>query len=97
MKTWASTPARAAYAATAPPALPADGMVNPVAPSSTAFDTAADSPRALNEAVGLTPSSLISRLEQPSRAPRRSARAIGVNPSPRLITPAGLRTGISSK
>jgi hypothetical protein len=50
-------PAFAAYEVIAPAALPADGMVSFVMPSSFAFETAAPSPRALNDAVGFSPSS----------------------------------------
>ena len=57
MNTWHSIPPRAQYDASAPPALPADGTVSRVSPSSFARDTAADSPRALNEPVGFWPSS----------------------------------------
>ena len=51
-------PQRAAYSAAAPPALPADGMMKPRAPSVRAFVIAMPSPRALNEPVGFWPSSL---------------------------------------
>ncbi len=66
-------------------------------PSSFAFETAADNPRALKDAVGLTPSSLISRFGQPIAAPRRRASNIGVNPSPSVTALAASRTGITSK
>ena len=59
MNTYPSNPARAAYEDIAPAALPADGIVSLVIPSSLALDTAADKPRALKDAVGLTPSSFI--------------------------------------
>src|SRR5215210_2748804 len=48
-------PAFAAYAAAAPPALPAVGSAIVFAPSAFATVTAAASPRALNEAVGFSP------------------------------------------
>ena len=51
-------------------------------PSSFAFETAADSPRALKEPVGLPDSSLIQRSEKSAEAPSRSARRSGVPPSP---------------
>src|SRR5262244_2712316 len=51
--TCASRPARAAYAAIALPALPADGTDTVVAPSARARVMAADWPRALKEFVGL--------------------------------------------
>src|SRR5687767_2575769 len=52
-------PAFAAYAAAAPPALPAVGKASVFAPSALATVTAADNPRALNDAVGFSPSSFI--------------------------------------
>ena len=53
------TPAAAPYAASAAPALPAVGTTMPATPSAFARVTAALIPRALNEPVGLSPSSLI--------------------------------------
>ena len=64
-------PARAPYAAAATPALPAVGSTNRSAPAGTARVIAALSPRALNEPVGLVPSSLIQRSAQPE--PRAGA------------------------
>ena len=82
MKTFASSPAAAAYAAIALAALPADGTDSVVAPRCAARVTAADSPRALNELVGLSDSSLTnSRVEAESRAEPR-AWISGVQPSP---------------
>src|SRR4029453_13333573 len=52
-------PAFAAYAAAAPPAFPAVGSASVRAPSAFAAVTAADSPRALNDGVGLGPSSFM--------------------------------------
>ena len=97
MNTYASMPALAAYADMAPAALPADGMVSLVRPSSLALETAADRPRALNEPVGLAPSSLMNSDFAPVSRPRRSAGSIGVNPSPSVTTFELSRTGISSK
>src|SRR5207247_4790258 len=51
-------PARAPYTAAAPPAFPADGITNPVAPRVRARVIAIPSPRALNDPVGFWPSSL---------------------------------------
>ena len=59
MKTWHSSPAFAAYAAAAPPALPAVGSAIFRAPRAFAIVTAAPSPRALKEPVGLPASSLM--------------------------------------
>ena len=61
MKMCASTPARAAYAASAPPALPALGTASFVAPRYFAIETATLIPRALKLCVGLSDSSLIQR------------------------------------
>src|SRR4051794_32639249 len=58
-KTLARIPARAAYAAIALPALPADGTETVVTPRPSALVMAADCPRALNEFVGLSDSSFI--------------------------------------
>ena len=73
INTYASIPAFAAYALIAPAALPAEGIVSRRIPSSFALDTAAPSPRALNDPVGFIPSSLICKSEQPISAPNRSA------------------------
>src|SRR5829696_1056719 len=59
MKTWQARPAAAAYAAAALPALPAVGRAMVVAPRYLARVIAADWPRALNELVGLSDSSLM--------------------------------------
>src|SRR6516162_9534150 len=79
MKTCASTPARAAYAASAPPALPALGTASFVAPRYFAIETATLIPRALKLCVGLIDSSLI---QSSTSLPTRSARSSGVPPSP---------------
>src|SRR5713101_234292 len=97
MYTCTGTPARAPYAASADPALPAEGMAIDDTPNSSALDTAADSPRALNEPVGLTPSSLINSRLQPTRAPSLGAGSRGVSPSPKVTMKRGSRTGISSR
>ena len=72
-------------------------MVSFVRPSSFAFDTAAERPRALKLAVGLTPSSLMRILGAPISRPRRSALSRGVKPSPRVTTLDSSRTGMTSK
>ena len=66
------TPARAAYAAAATPALPAVGSTKRSAPAATARVTAALSPRALNEPVGLAPSSFTHRSCKPKPGARPS-------------------------
>ena len=58
-KTLAFMPARAAYAAIALPAFPAEGTETVETPSPRARVIAADCPRALNELVGLSDSSLM--------------------------------------
>src|SRR5260370_31414886 len=66
----AGSPAAAAYAASAPPALPAVGAASAFAPSCFARETAAVIPRALNEPVGFSPSSLMySRCKPPLSFP----------------------------
>src|SRR5215467_14444848 len=96
MKTWHSIPALAAYAAAAPPAFPAVGRAILVRPSSFAFDTAAERPRALKDPVGLPASSLIQRLEKPAARPSRSARSSGAPPSPSETMLPGSSMGIIS-
>jgi hypothetical protein len=73
MKTLASSPARAAYAAIAFAAFPADGTDTIRAPTVRALVTAAESPRALNEFVGFNDSSLMYRRDSPTSRPRRVA------------------------
>src|SRR5262249_1005554 len=92
----ASSPPRAAYAASAPPALPAVGIATAFTPSSLARDTAADNPRALNDPVGLVPSSLRRTRRNPARLPRRGTGRSGVSPSPRETTGLGPPPGSSS-
>ncbi len=93
MKICASIPAAAAYAAIAPAALPADGIATFCTPSSTHIEIAHDNPRALNDPVGLIPSSFTHRSLAPSRAPNRLVLISGVMPSPRLTIAAGFDTG----
>ena len=59
-------------------------------PNSSAFDSATDVTRSLNEFVGLTVSFLIHTSPRPSSAASRSARTSGVKPAPRST--AGLRS-----
>src|SRR5579863_5822377 len=82
MKMCDSMPAAAAYAAMALAALPAEGIATFLIPSSTAIEIAQERPRALKEPVGFSPSSLIHRSSEPTRAPRRRVRIKGVMPSP---------------
>src|SRR5580700_8087076 len=77
----------------APAALPADGIATLVIPSSTHIETAQDNPRALNDPVGLMPSSFTHRSCAPRRVPRRLVWISGVMPSPRLTIAAGFETG----
>jgi hypothetical protein len=69
MNTSHARPAAAAYAAAALPALPAVGSAIVFAPRYFARVIAADWPRALNELVGLSDSSLTYRRSRPSDAP----------------------------
>ncbi|MNZ99444.1 hypothetical protein D3C78_1187690 [compost metagenome] len=94
--TVARMPARAAYSDQAAPALPLVGMASASTPSSLALDTPTAAPRALNEPVGMMPSSFSHRSSIPSSRPMRGVRSRGVKPSPRLTTLAGSRTGSSS-
>src|ERR1035441_8886359 len=86
MKICASIPAAAAYAAMALAALPADGMATFLIPSSTHIETAQERPRALNDAVGFSPSSFTHSCSAPMRAPNRLVRTSGVQPSPSVTT-----------
>ena len=86
----AGIPAAAAYAASAPPALPAVGAAKAFTPSRFARVTAAVMPRALNDPVGFSPSSLTYRFSrcpvpQGIPAPRRFTCTKGVIPSPSEI------------
>ena len=95
--TRARAPARAAYAASAMPALPAVGTTKRVAPAAVARVTAAASPRALKEPVGLTPSSLTHSRAKPCMAARRSTRSSGVPPSPSETGSSCGRSGSHSR
>jgi hypothetical protein len=66
-------------------ALPAEGIARTLTPSSTHMEIAQESPRALKEPVGFSPSSLISRSFAPMRAPVRRTDSSGVIPSPSEI------------
>src|SRR5215207_9013890 len=83
------TPAAAPYAASAAPALPAVGTTRPFTPRALARVTAAASPRALNDAVGFTPSSFTHSRRTPACRASAGDSTRGVAPSPR-------QTGVSS-
>src|SRR5579864_2789204 len=97
MKTFAWSPALAAYAAIALPALPAVGIESTCAPSRAALVTAADKPRALKELVGFGDSSLMNSRSRPTARPRRGARSSGVHPSPSVIGSSSAKSGITSR
>src|SRR3954469_16210127 len=75
-------PAAEPYAARAAPAFPAVGATNPATPIARARVTAALIPRALKEAVGFRPSSLIRTDRTPIAFAMLGAAIIGVAPSP---------------
>src|SRR5947208_3567687 len=89
----ASRPAAAAYAESALAALPAEGIASRFTPSSRHIEIAQESPRALNDPVGFSPSSLTRRLPAPMRAPVRFAGNSGVIPSPSETIDFWSRTG----
>ena len=76
------SPAAAPYAASAAPAFPAVGVTNPGTPRALARVTAALIPRALNDAVGLSPSSFTHSRATPVSPASAGASCIGVSPSP---------------
>src|SRR4051812_8028465 len=75
-------PAAEPYAASAAPAFPAVGATRPATPSARARVTDALMPRALNDAVGLRPSSLIHRVRTPTLFASVGVGRRGVPPSP---------------
>src|SRR5262249_31083045 len=86
----AGIPAAAAYAASAPPALPALGAASAFAPRNFAMVTAAVIPRALNDPVGFSPSSFTYNFGIPIDAPSRGVARVGVIPSPNVtFSPPG--------
>src|SRR5947199_145970 len=91
------SPARAPYAAAAPPALPADGMTKPRAPSVRARVIAMERPRALKEPVGFWPSSLAQSLRIPRWAANRGSASRGVPPSPSVTGTSPASSGVSSR
>ena len=74
-------------------ALPADGIAIFLIPSSTHIDIAQDRPRALNEPVGLMPSSFTHKCFIPRRAAVRRVEMSGVKPSPSDTRHSGRDTG----
>src|ERR1043166_7341469 len=96
MKMCASIPARAAYAASAPPALPALGTASFIAPRYFAIDTATLIPRALKLCVGFNDSSLIQRSTSNS-PPNFCDRISGVPPSPNETGSASNGSGNNSR
>src|SRR4051812_8480863 len=89
MATKTGSPARAPYAESAAPALPAVGAARERAPSALAMLTAAAIPRDLNERVGFFDSSLIQTFGD------CVDRNSGVMPSPR-VTISSSRVGNTS-
>src|SRR5687768_3848568 len=91
MATNTGNPARAPYAESAAPALPAVGAARLRAPSFFAIVTAAAIPRDLNERVGFFDSSLINTL----RRDRDGSR--GVMPSPSVTISLSSSIGRTSR
>src|ERR1051326_728112 len=81
MKICASRPARAAYAASAPPAFPALGAAGLLAPRYFAIETATLIPRALKLCVGFSDSSLIQRSMSPAKSFARSSGRDSASPT----------------
>src|SRR5262245_40136520 len=97
MNTSQAMPAAAAYAAAAFPALPAVGSAIVDAPRYLARVIAADWPRALNEFVGLSDSSLMYSRSRPTDCPSEAACDSGVNPSPSVTGCPLSKIGINSR
>ena len=81
MKTYDSSPAAAAWAATAFARLPVEAQATTSYPSSRAFARAIVTTRSLNECVGLAASFLTQTSRMPSFSASRSARTSGVIPA----------------
>src|SRR5262245_34845122 len=97
MNTSQASPAAAEYAAAALPALPAVGSAIVVAPRYFARVIAADWPRALNELVGFSDSSLMYSRSSPIVAPSAFAWKSGVNPSPSVTGDSPSKSGSISR
>ena len=97
MNTKHSIPARAAYAAAAPPAFPAVGSATRFTPSHFAMLTAAVMPRLLKLPVGNCDSSLTHRRDSPSCFPSRGQGSSGVIPSPSVTGSTSSGSGRSSR
>jgi len=91
------SPAAAAYAAAALPALPADGNAIPFRAHAMAPFTAITSPRALNDCVGFGLSSFIHSPASPSSRARWCSGRSGVPPSPRRTTGNDWANGSSAR
>src|SRR5262245_61552256 len=92
----AGSPAAAAWAAVALARLPVEAQATVVMPNSTAFDSATDTTRSLNDSVGwLTASFFTQTSFTPRRLARRSARTSGVMPV-LVPTMGGASSGNSS-
>ena len=91
------SPQAAAYTAAAPPALPAEGMMTPRAPSVRAFVIAMPRPRALKDPVGFWPSSFPHTWRRPRCAARRRRARSGVPPSPSVTGTSSSASGVSSR
>jgi hypothetical protein len=83
MNTKLRSPARAAWAATELARFPVDAQAAVLKPNSSAFDSATDATRSLNELVGLSVSFFTHTSPSPRAAASRSARTSGVKPAPR--------------
>ena len=97
MKTNTSSPARAPYAAAAPPAFPAVGRARRFTPSHFAMLTAAVIPRYLKLPVGNCDSSFTSSRLSPSDAPSRGHGNSGDIPSPSVTGSTSSGNGNSSR
>src|SRR5262249_39344728 len=78
-------PARAAYAAALALVLPVEAQMTAVAPRAAAMLTATGMPRALDDPVGVVPSTLRDT-SHPARADTTGAGSSGVAPSPSVTT-----------
>ena len=81
MKTYDSSPAAAAWAATAFARLPVEAQATTSKPSSRAFASATATTRSLNECVGFAVSFFTSTSPTPSASASRGARWSGVSPT----------------
>src|SRR5437879_7313544 len=96
MNTKHSSPARAAYAATALARLPVEAQAMVSNPLARAQLIATDTTRSLKELVGFMLSFFRYRFRRPSSAPSRSALPRSVNSAPRLPSGVAARVGTRS-